>query len=1123
MTFIHLHTHSDASIQDGAQSCKQIAERASELGMESVALTDHGRAGGLLEFKKECEKAGVRPIYGYEAYVAPESRFTKSKIEGHKTSYHLTILAKNEEGLKNIFRLTSAGFTEGFYYKPRIDMELLKKHSEGLVVLSGCGSGRTSVMFLQDKEEEAVKYTKELHEIFKDDFYIEVQNHGLDWQLPLKKFLFELAEKLNIPIVATQDSHYPMRVDAALHGKICKLTAGDLSFDSDHSWFKSTHEIKRMFEPDEYHAIDNTALVADKCRCDWKYDKTIWPVYDLPEGQTPEQELADLTWAGFKKKFGAGTKEYIDRVNYELDMIKQMGFPTYFLIVQDFINWAKEQKIAVGPGRGSGAGSLVCYCIGITNVDPIKYGLYFERFLNPARVSNPDLDIDFCKKRRTEVIEYVSEKYGADKVAHIGTVSKFKPRGSLKAFARVCGYDTSVGIKLAGMVPPDISGKQIKFDELVKLVPEIMQTEYPDAVNFARKAEGLKNQVGVHAAGVVISDKPLTDYLPLFTGKGNEVTTQFDMNEVEDIGLVKNDFLGLRNLTVINETCKLIKETQGIDIDIDSVEDGDEKVYNEIFQQGRLEGVFQFENSGGFKDLCMQVTPKSISDLAAITALFRPGPLGTKDSDGKSMVDNYVKGRSTGKVNYLLPELEPIIHDTYGVMTFQEQIMKICTDLAGYTLPEADNMRKIIGKKLPEKMKLEKEKFVGGCVLNGVSESMAEELFGNIEGFAAYSFNKSHSVAYSFLSYQNAWLKTYYPDEFYTALLNCNMDDQNTMVKYIHAAREDGVSIAPPDVNRSGAEFTLSQGTILFGLAGVKGVGAKAVENIVRAREEKEFTSLTDLIEAKVNKGVLGALAECGALEEITDLSRDSIRDHAATLITYLKKSKAWDERLERFEQREKDIKKAVAAGKKPPRHLTKLPPRPECEELVPGEPLTRAERLRLERDTLGFYLTGHPLDDYPGLLRMARYTLSDIYEGKTGPKEYITIPAVISLIKKKRTRKDKNYGTLIIEDCTGRMEVTIFPSTWTKIADNLEEGVVSVLKGRVLKEIPLKDDSPPIIKMSISHVRKIEGDISTKKIENLSMSLKDGTLVTFMPSENQNVNDWQRVGNYIKNIKRTG
>jgi len=1091
--------------------------------MSAVALTDHGRAGGLLEFKKACEKAGVRSIYGVELYISPESRFTKEKLDNHiKTSYHLTVLAKNEEGLKNIFRLTSAGWTEGFYYKPRADMELLKKHSEGLVVLSGCGSGRLSVFLMENRYEDAIQHVRDMEAIFKDDFYLEVQNHGLDWQLPLKEQLFDLAQATSIPIIATQDSHYPLREDAALHGKICKLSAGDLSFDSDHSWFKSEVEMKEMFEPDEYHAIENSGLVADKCQCDWKYDTTIWPIYDLPKGKTPEQELADLTWAGFENKFGAGTEEYHKRVKYELDMIKQMGFPTYFLIVQDFINWAKEHDIAVGAGRGSGAGSLVCYCIGITNVDPIKYGLYFERFLNPARVSNPDLDIDFCKNRRSEVIDYVTEKYGADKVAHIGTFSKFKPRGSMRAFARVCGHEPSVGHQLANMIPPDVAGKQMKFKELVEQVPEILKTEWPEVVDFVRKAEGLKNQVGVHAAGVVISDKPITDYLPLFLGKGKEVTTQFDMNEVEEIGLVKNDFLGLKNLTIIKNTCNLVKEIHGIDIDIDTLEDGDQKVYDEIFKQGKLEGIFQFENSTGFKDLCMKVLPKSISDLAAIASLFRPGPLQLKDKDNKSMVDNYVVGRTTGKVEYFIPELEPILKDTYAVLTFQEQLMKICTDVAGYTLSEADNMRKIVGKKLPEKMKLEKEKFINGCVNNKIPKEKSEQLFEAISGFAAYSFNKSHAVAYSFLSYQNAWLKTYYPHEFYTAVLNESMDDQNKMVKYIHAAREDGISVMPPDVNRSKAGFTLDNGTILFGLAGVKGIGAKAVENIIEKRGENEFGTLNELVKAKVNKSVLGALAECGALEEITDLSRNNVKDHAVTLIAHFKKIAKWEERAVRIAQREQDIKDAVAAGKKPPRRLPKLPVKPEFKEMIPGEPLSRAERLRLERNTLGFYLTGHPLDDYPNLTRMAQYTISDIYDGKTGAKAYIAMPVVISSVVKKRTRKDKIYGTLIVEDCTGRMEVTVFPKSWLKIVDNLEEGAVSIIKGQVIKEQSFDEDSPPIIKMFVNNVRKIEGDLS-KKLQSLSMSLQDGTSVTLIPSKDQTITSWQRVTGYVDNIKRMG
>jgi len=733
-----------------------------------------------------------------------------------------------------------------------------------------------------------------------------------------------------------------------------------------------------------------------------------------------------------------------------------------------------------------------------------------------------DIDVDFCRDRRDKVIKYVADKYGADKVAQIGTYASFKPRGSLRAFARVMGYDPNVGHVLANMVPPDVSGKQAKFNDVIEVSPEILKTEWPDVIDMARKAEGLHNQAGVHAAGVVISDTPIMERAPLFLGKHKEITTQFDMHDVEDIGLVKYDFLGLRNLTVIQDTVDLIKKTHGVEIDFDNIEDKDEKVYDEIFKQGRLEGIFQFETSSGFKDLCVQVRPKSIEDLAAITSLFRPGPLGTKDDDNKSMVDYYVMGRRKNKGKYLIPELEPILNETYGVMTYQEQIMKICTDIASYTLPEADNMRKIIGKKLPEKMKLEREKFVSGCIKNNIDEAVASKLFDDIEGFASYSFNKSHAVAYSMISYMTAWLKAYYPHEFYTALLNSTIDNQDRMVKYIYAAKEDGVPVLPPDVNKSGSKFTLDEGTILFGLVGIKGVGDKAVEHLVEARTGIEFGTLEDLVRAKIKKSVLEALAECGALEEITDLSRNQIKDHAEMLIKHFNKLTKWEERAQRYAAREQEIKDAVAEGHKPPRRLPKLPDKPELKHIEATDPLSRYERIKLERKTLGFYLTGHPLDDYPGVVRLAKYTISGLRGGAAKDKEKISIPVVVSSVTEKRTRKGKNYATLIIEDCTGRMEATVFSRGWEKIKNSIEEDMVCVLQGRIHKENSDNEDSPPIISISVSGIRKVNNDVSNM-IKDIGITLRDGTTVTFKPSENQDVGSWQRAATYCDNLQRMG
>jgi len=1126
MSFIHLHLHSCYSPQDGAQSCDQIAAKAAKLGMNSVALTDHGRAGGMLQFKKACDKHKVKPIYGTEAYVSPKERFLKEKVSGFKPSYHLVLLAKNEEGLKNIFRLSSIGWRDGFYYKPRIDMEIVKEYSEGIVCLSACGSGRVAQMLLEDRIDEAREHAKELHEIFGEDFYMEVQNHGLDWQQELKKQLFSLAEELNIPIVATQDSHYQERKDSVMHSAICKLAAGDLQFDSDQSYFKSEEEMKNMFEEDEWHAIMRTQEVADKCQCNWEFGDTIWPIFDLPENKTPDESLRDNALVGFEKLFPEATDEYKERFDYELKIIKQMGFATYFLVVADFINWAKNNDIPVGPGRGSGAGSLVCYCISITNVDPIKYGLYFERFLNPARISLPDIDVDFCPKGRKKVMQYVYEKYGPEKCAQIGTYAVFKPRGSLRDFARVLGYPISAGEQLAKLVPPDVTGKTMSFKDILEDSNALLSTPYDDVVQLARNAEGLVSQAGVHAAGVVISSSELAAQVPLFKGKHDEVATQFDMHEVEEVGLVKYDFLGLKNLTVVHDAVKMIKQNCDIDVDIDLIDQEDQDVFKNVFQQGRLDGIFQFETSSGFRDLCIKIKPKSIEDLSAITALFRPGPLTAKedpnDPSSRTLVDKYVDGRNGGDVTYLFEELGAVLNDTYGVMVYQEQIMKICTDCAGYTLAEADNMRKIIGKKLPEKMALEKEKLVGGCV---AVESKAEELFHQIEGFASYSFNKAHSVAYSIISYQTAWLKHHYPEEFYCALLNNSFKNQDDMSKYVHALKEDEIPIMSPDINISDVNFTISEGTVVFGLAGVKGMGEKACLDLVEKRPQEGFSSIAELVDNKINKGSISALAMCGALEEISEVSREQVVANIEPLVLYYKKANKIKERELKIKNRTKEIELWNANPEGPkPRRLPSIndkqrPVFPDLEE----NSLSKKDKLHFERKTLGFYLTGHPMDSYPGLAKMSEYNVRDIMDAKVSNREKFSVPVVVSSIIEKRTKAGQNMAILKVEDKSGRIETTIFPRQWAKLKDGLVEDSVYILKCSAKVEQSEEEEAPPIVSLIVNFANKVDEDSDAMDMHPIEFKLNDKTIITFTPKDEQNYSKWQQAIAFVSNIKRMG
>lgn len=1113
--FVHLHVHSHGSLQDGACSEKAIVEQAVVLGMPAVALTDHGRCSGLLRLKKECQKNNVKPLFGLEAYVAPGEHTLKEKVEGENTSYHLTLLAKNNEGLKNLFRLSSLGWLEGYYYKPRCSVELLSKYREGLIVLSGCSSGKISNRFLEGREEEAIQHAKLLHKIFRDDFYIEVQNHGMEWQGPLKRWLFKLSFLLDVPIVATQDSHYIHREDAALHQKICKLAAGDLEFGTTEMHFKSYAEMCERFDAEEQFALAETASVAEKCNVNWDYGRTIWPVFPLPKEETPEYKLQVLANTQLKVLFKQPTQEYLDRLEYELNVIKKMEFATYFLVVADFITWAKQHNIPVGPGRGSGSGSLVCYCLGITEVDPLKHGLYFERFLNPSRVSLPDLDIDFCPRGRKEVMSYVGEKYGHNRVAQIGTYSQFKPRGALRDFARVCGYEPAIGAKLAELVPPDIAGKALTFDEVIVAEPGILSTQWPEVVELARKAEGLYTKAGVHAAGVVISDSEIMSQVPLFRGRNDEVATQFDMHDVEEIGLVKYDFLGLINLTIIHDALQLIKENYSKEINLRAIDYNDQKVYENIFHTGLLDGVFQFETSSGFRELCIRVRPTSVEDLSTITALFRPGPIGT------GLLNKYVEGRNGGRVEFPIPELEPVLQETYGVLVYQEQVMRICTDLAGYTASEADNMRRVIGKKDKEKMRVERIKFVSGCIKNGIREDIATKLFDDVEGFALYSFNRSHSVAYSIISYRTAWLKHYYPEEFYCSLFNNTIKEQDQLVKYIYACKERGIAVEPPDINRSGALFTIDNGTIRFGLGGIKGIGEKACAQILESRT-REFASLEELVKAGAGAKDVKALVLSGALEGITEYSRQSIVENVEELIKYYKKLASWEDRKQRIADREQEIQAAIKAGHKPPRRLPKLSEPPVAPELTKTTTITKEERLRLEREVLGFYVSGHPLDSYPDLYRLAPTSLADIINNSDNSMNgtIVRFPAIVSTLIKKRTRKGKDMAVLHVEDKAARSEVTIFPSTWTKQKNKVAEKAVAILTCRVNKE--QTDDGITITNLVLSDFQAIDSSLAFEPVStrDLFMTLKDGSVIKFLVSGKTSKDGWQRANAILNNLE---
>ena len=766
--------------------------------------------------------------------------------------------------------------------------------------------------------------------------------------------------------------------------------------------------------------------------------------------------------------------------------------------------------------HNSGSGSIVAYCTGITEVDPIKYGLYFERFLNPSRVSLPDFDVDFDKIRRTEVIQYLFTKYGEDKVSQIGTYSEFRPRGSLRSFARVMGEPKEVGEKLSSMIPPARQGKSLTFDESIEVSPELLTSGYDDVVRIARQAEGLKFQPGIHAAGVVIANSDISKIIPLFRGKHDEIAAQFDMHDVEEVGLVKYDFLGLKNLTVIQETIELVKKYKDIDINIATINVDDQEVYKNIFQKGKIEGIFQFENSSGFRDLCLQVKPRSIEDLSAITSLWRPGPISC------GATSQYVDNRKGGNPQLLLQQLEPILERTAGVLVYQEQVMRICRDLAGYTLAEADNMRKIIGKKLLDKMKLEKEKFVGGCVSNNINIDKAKELFDQIEGFAAYSFNLAHAIAYSIISYRTAWLKHYYPHEYYAALLNSSLKDQDDIVKYIHACREDGISIYPPDINKSEAGFGVDNKTLLFGLTGIKGIGVKAVEPVLEERRNNGyFLSLKDMSDRGVHKGIFRSFAKSGALEDILEIERDVFIENIEDVLKYYAKHKKYIERQESIKAREEEIRLTVEAGKKPPRRKPAdnrgEPEYPELREAQAESP----DRLAFEKETLGFYITGHPLDKYFEYYGESKTTLAAIKSGEMSHKKKIKLPVVIYSIEEKRTKKGDNMAAIIIEDRTSRAEVMCFPRQWARFKKSIKEDAVVLLGVNIKTSLSDDEKETPIVKISFESISEIQEPEDVKMAEDITVSLKDGTQFTFVLSDNTDVNKCKEAYSIAKNLER--
>ena len=1035
-SFVNLHVHTEYSLLDGAITIKKMIKKALGLGMDSVAITDHGNIFGAIQLFSEAAKVGIRPIIGCEVYMAPGDRREHSpSIDGQPNSYHLVLLVMNEKGYKNLSRLVTLGHLEGFYYRPRIDMEILKEHNEGLIALSACMKGIVPYNIIRGRMDTAREKALELATIFDQDrFYLEVQANGMPEQIEVNRALKDLSTELSIPLVATNDCHYLNREDSEAHDALLCIQTGKIiddpqrmKFSTNEFFYKSRNEMEASLDEGYSEALDNTLKIASRCTYDMEFGNYKYPVFHTSGSQDLDELIRQEAQKGLKERIIKREREeeelteeqkseYFERLNFELDIITKMGFSGYFLIVADFIDYARRSDIPVGPGRGSAAGSLVAYCLHITNLDPIKYGLLFERFLNPQRISMPDIDIDFCMNGRDDVIKYVSEKYGRDNVGQIITFGTMKARGVIRDVGRVLNIPYGEVDKIAKMVP---EGPKVKLEDAIDEEPELKKLEEGGEVEkkllkVAKSLEGIARHASTHASGVVISDKPLVEYLPLYKGGNNEIMTQFTMDQIEKIGLIKFDFLGLKTLTVIKHTLELIEASAGHRVDIENIPLSDEKTF-ELCQQGKTTGVFQLE-SGGMKDLLRRLKPEVFEDLVALVALYRPGPM--------EWIPDYINGKhGKRKPEYLHPKLEPILAKTYGVAIYQEQVMQIARDLAGFSMAEADVLRKAMGKKKAALLAEQKEKFINGCIKNNIGKKLAEKIFAFIEPFAGYGFNRSHAACYALIGYQTAYLKARYPVQFMAALLTQDMGNQDKTIKNIAECREMGIRILPPDINESQADFAVVEGAIRFGLAAVKNVGVKAVESIIEVRNSSgPFEDLFDFCEridgSKVNRRVFEGLIQCGAFD-FSGIQRSRL---FASLDDIVRLCGA------NHDPNQLNIFSGLDSSQKGSIGLLDFP---EIEEW------DHREKLKREKESLGFYITGHPLNEFEKeVRRFASCSIQEILNKKD--RSEISVAGVIEDISMKRTKRGERMAIISLEDQTGSAEVILFPDVFNNYSQFL-------------------------------------------------------------------------------------
>lgn len=1053
--FVHLHTHTSYSLLDGACRIDRLVEAVRKAGMSAVAVTDHGSMYGLIEFYKAAREKGVKPILGCEVYEAPGSRRDR-KTDGPKLpAYHLVLLAADDTGYANLVRLVTAAHLEGFYYKPRIDRELLARHHQGLIGLSACLKGRVAVDLLSGGEPAALQRAGEYAEIFgKDNFFLELQDHNLPEQRKVNQGLVELARRTGLPLVASNDVHYLEKGHAPAHEVLLCLQTGAVLSDPNRMryptaefYLKSPPAMAELFR-DQPQALENTVAIAQRCNVELDFKTLHFPAFPVPAGDTEKGFLLKLCREGIKRRYGIEQPDrprddrerlIVERLDYEIGVVEKTGFLGYFLVVWDFVRFAHESRIPVGPGRGSGAGSLMSYALGITGLDPLRYGLVFERFLNPERVSPPDFDIDFCQFRRGEVIDYVKQKYGRENVAQIVTFGSLGVKTVIRDVGRVLQVPLTVCDRLAKLVPDAIPGvKEITVEEALKANPELRSAQERDPqakkiMQYAEVLQGLQRHTGLHAAGVVIGDQPLVNLLPLALDKSGEVVTQYSKDHIEALGLLKADFLGLKTLTVIDETVKLVRKTRGVDVDMDAIPMDDPAAF-ELLRRGDTVGVFQLESSG-MRDLARRIGLDKIEDIIALVALFRPGPM--------KMLEDYV-ARRTGKVKvaYDDPLLEPILRETYGIMLYQEQVQQAAQKLAGYTLGRGDILRRAMGKKKPEEMEKQRKTFIEGCHKTcGMAPRKAEKIFDNIAKFADYGFNKSHSAGYAIIAYQTAFLKAHYPEEFMAALLSSEIGKTDKIPVFLSEAGEMGLAILPPDVNASEARFAPLKDAIRFGMAGVKNIGEGAAEAIVREREAGgPFKGLMDLCARLdshlINRKVLETLVRCGAC--------DGFGLHRARLFNAVETAMRRAESAHRDRQAGQGSLFALMDG--PAGAGAAGDALPDC------PPWPEKDMLAAEKELLGFYMSGHPLATYEPLLRRYRLTtvsaLAELEEGSM-----TRVGGLVASVNRKVTREKKEQMAVIqLEDVEGALEVVVFPQAFADYGALLVEGAPLMVCGEVKK-----------------------------------------------------------------------